>query len=126
MYSSQFVFPYTASDTATLQRNMSSKRHMWCYACRTPPPGKPRRVLCCLSRKQLVLKDYILGFIPRRSTAYRLCPSTKVPTPRPSGRPAGACRHMSIRVVGRRVDQKVCGWHHCRRSTDPSLCSFSV
>ncbi|KAI8422851.1 hypothetical protein MSG28_006593 [Choristoneura fumiferana] len=71
----------TASDTATLQRNMSSKRHMWCYACRTPPPGKPRRVLCCLSRKQLVLKDYFLGFIPRRATAYRLCPSTKVPPP---------------------------------------------
>lgn len=85
MYSSQFVFPYTASDTATLQRNMSSKRHMWCYACRTPPPGKPRRVLCCLSRKQLVLKDYILGFIPRRSTAYRLCPSTKVPLAPPGG-----------------------------------------
>ncbi|XP_063624690.1 apoptosis-resistant E3 ubiquitin protein ligase 1 [Cydia splendana] len=68
----------TASDTATLQRNMSSKRHMWCYACRAPPPAKPRRVLCCLSRKQLVVKDYILGFIPRRSTAFRLCPSTKL------------------------------------------------
>ncbi|CAH0581652.1 unnamed protein product [Chrysodeixis includens] len=77
----------TASDTATVQRNISSKRHNICYEARLLT-GKPRRVLCCISPKQLTLKDYILKFIPKRITSFRLCPSTKLilkPTPAGSG-----------------------------------------
>ncbi|XP_063893662.1 apoptosis-resistant E3 ubiquitin protein ligase 1 isoform X3 [Helicoverpa armigera] len=77
----------TASDTATVQRNMSSKRHNICYEARLVS-GKPRRVLCCISPKQLTIKDYILKFIPKRITSFRLCPSTKLilkPTPEGSG-----------------------------------------
>ncbi|CAB3235318.1 unnamed protein product [Arctia plantaginis] len=67
----------TASDTATVQRNISSKRHNICYEARLVS-GKPRRVLCCISPKQLTLKDYIFKFIPKRITSFRLCPSTKL------------------------------------------------
>ncbi|KAL0881242.1 hypothetical protein ABMA27_002339 [Loxostege sticticalis] len=67
----------TASDTATVSRNMSCKRHGVCYEARLAD-GKPRRVLCCLSPKQLTVKDYILKFIPKRITSFRLCPSTKL------------------------------------------------
>lgn len=56
---------------------MSCKRHGVCYEARLAD-GKPRRVLCCLSPKQLTVKDYILKFIPKRITSFRLCPSTKV------------------------------------------------
>lgn len=66
-----------ASDTATVQRNISSKRHNICYEARLLS-GKPRRVLCCISPKQLTLKDYLFKFIPKRITSFRLCPSTKV------------------------------------------------
>ncbi|KAF9795811.1 hypothetical protein SFRURICE_013817 [Spodoptera frugiperda] len=77
----------TASDTATVQRNISSKRHNICYEARLLS-GKPRRVLCCISPKQLTLKDYLFKFIPKRITSFRLCPSTKLilkPTPLGSG-----------------------------------------
>ncbi|KAJ8730496.1 hypothetical protein PYW08_001909 [Mythimna loreyi] len=77
----------TASDTATVQRNISSKRHNISYEARLLT-GKQRRVLCCISPKQLTLKDYILKFIPKRITSFRLCPSTKLilkPTPAGSG-----------------------------------------
>ncbi|KAJ0175869.1 hypothetical protein K1T71_009028 [Dendrolimus kikuchii] len=74
----------TASDTATVQRNISSKRHNICYEARLLAPGRPRRVLCCISPKQLTVKDYILKFIPKRITTFRLCPSTKlIMKPRP-------------------------------------------
>ncbi|XP_052755161.1 apoptosis-resistant E3 ubiquitin protein ligase 1 [Galleria mellonella] len=78
----------TASDTATVQRNISSKRHNICYEARLLSGGKPRRVLCCISPKQFIVKDYILKFIPKRITSFRLCPSTKLilaPTPEGSG-----------------------------------------
>ncbi|KAH9640015.1 hypothetical protein HF086_008110 [Spodoptera exigua] len=80
------LIPYT-SDTATVQRNISSKRHNICYEARLLS-GKPRRVLCCISPKQLTLKDYLFKFIPKRITSFRLCPSTKLilkPTPLGSG-----------------------------------------
>ncbi|KOB76009.1 Uncharacterized protein OBRU01_06505, partial [Operophtera brumata] len=53
-------------------------RHNICYEARLLSPGKPRRVLCCVSPRQLTIKDYILKIIPKRITAFRLCPSTKV------------------------------------------------
>ncbi|XP_072939156.1 apoptosis-resistant E3 ubiquitin protein ligase 1 [Epargyreus clarus] len=67
----------TPSDTATVQRHISGKRGV-AYEARLLAPGRPRRVLCCLSPKQLLVKDYILKFIPKRITSFRLCPSTKV------------------------------------------------
>ncbi|KAM3963767.1 LOW QUALITY PROTEIN: apoptosis-resistant E3 ubiquitin protein ligase 1 [Aphomia sociella] len=78
----------TASDTATVQRHISSKRHDICYEARLMSGGKPRRVLCCISPKQFTVKDYILKFIPKRITSFRLSPSTKLilaPTPEGSG-----------------------------------------
>lgn len=78
----------TASDSGTVQRNISPKRPSVCYEARLVAPGRPRRVLCCLSPKQLTIKDYVLKFIPKRITSFRLCPSTKMimkPTPPDSG-----------------------------------------
>lgn len=42
---------------------------------RTP---KPKKVLCYVSPKQLIIKELILKFIPKRLFTFRLCPSTKV------------------------------------------------
>ena len=39
--------------------------------------GKGRKVFCALSPKQLAIKEYLLGFIPKRLATFRLCPSTK-------------------------------------------------
>ncbi|XP_059055440.1 apoptosis-resistant E3 ubiquitin protein ligase 1 [Achroia grisella] len=78
----------TASDTATVQQNISSRRHNICYEARLLGGAKPRRVLCCISPKQFIVKDYILKFIPKRITSFRLCPSTKLilaPTPAGGG-----------------------------------------
>ncbi|XP_045768225.1 apoptosis-resistant E3 ubiquitin protein ligase 1 isoform X2 [Maniola jurtina] len=79
----------TASDTATVQRQLSARRGA-AFEARLVAP-RARRVLCCLSAKQLLLKDYILRFIPKRITSFRLCPSTKlILSPRPEGTgPAG-------------------------------------
>ncbi|XP_039751062.1 apoptosis-resistant E3 ubiquitin protein ligase 1 isoform X1 [Pararge aegeria] len=65
----------TASDTATVQRQLSARRGA-AFEARLGP--RARRVLVCLSAKQLLLKDYILRFIPKRITSFRLCPSTKL------------------------------------------------
>ncbi|XP_049868280.1 apoptosis-resistant E3 ubiquitin protein ligase 1 isoform X2 [Pectinophora gossypiella] len=80
----------TASDTATVARNISSKRHSISYEARLLSPGRPRRVLCCLGPKHLTVKDYILKFIPKRITSFRLCPSTKlIMKPSPEGTAGG-------------------------------------
>ncbi|XP_022116720.1 apoptosis-resistant E3 ubiquitin protein ligase 1 [Pieris rapae] len=68
----------TPSDAATVQRALSSKRATVSYEARLLSPGKQRRVLCCLSPKQLIIKDYILKIIPKRITSFRVCPSTKL------------------------------------------------
>lgn len=39
---------------------------------------KPKKVLCYVSPKQLIIKELILKFIPKRLYTFRLCPSTKV------------------------------------------------
>lgn len=38
---------------------------------------KPKRVLCYVSPKQLIIKELLLKFIPKRLYTFRLCPSTK-------------------------------------------------
>lgn len=42
---------------------------------------KNKKIFCALSPKQMALKEYILGFIPKRLATFRLCPSTKVSPP---------------------------------------------
>ncbi|XP_061383208.1 apoptosis-resistant E3 ubiquitin protein ligase 1-like isoform X1 [Danaus plexippus] len=79
----------TAADTETVQRQLGSRRGAT-WEARTvgpsSPSARPRRVLCVLSAKQLLLKDYFLRFIPKRITSFRLCPSTKlILSPRPEG-----------------------------------------
>ncbi|XP_045494960.1 apoptosis-resistant E3 ubiquitin protein ligase 1 isoform X2 [Colias croceus] len=68
----------TPSDAATVQRQLSSKRATVSYEAKLLSPGKQRRVLCCLSPKQLIIKDYVLKIIPKRITSFRVCPSTKL------------------------------------------------
>lgn len=76
----------TASDTAIVQRNVSSKSHNICYEARllsalnvgADKPIKPRKIMCYISPKQLTLKEMILRFIPKRLATFRLCPSTKL------------------------------------------------
>nr|XP_037870320.1 apoptosis-resistant E3 ubiquitin protein ligase 1 isoform X2 [Bombyx mori] len=78
----------TPSDAATVQRNLSSRRHNITFEARLLSPGRPRRVLCCLNPKQLIVKDYMFKFIPKRITSFRLCPSTKL-IMEPAGGAAG-------------------------------------
>lgn len=40
--------------------------------------SKAKKVYCSLSPKQLAIKEYILGFIPKRVATFRVCPATKV------------------------------------------------
>lgn len=39
---------------------------------------KNKKVYCTLSPKQIALKEYFLGIIPKRLATFRLCPATKV------------------------------------------------
>lgn len=39
---------------------------------------KNKKVFCAISPKQIALKEYILGIIPKRLATFRLCPATKV------------------------------------------------
>lgn len=77
-----------ANDSVTVQRNITSKRHNISYEGRLLATSgglipavvhsKPRRILLCISPKQVIVKEYILKFIPKRITSFRLCPSTKL------------------------------------------------
>lgn len=40
--------------------------------------NKNKKVFCAVSPKQIALKEYILGIIPKRLATFRLCPATKV------------------------------------------------
>lgn len=40
--------------------------------------NKNKKVFCAISPKQIALKEYILGIIPKRLATFRLCPATKV------------------------------------------------
>ena len=40
--------------------------------------SKNKKVFCAISPKQIALKEYILGIIPKRLATFRLCPATKV------------------------------------------------
>ncbi|XP_057672258.1 apoptosis-resistant E3 ubiquitin protein ligase 1 isoform X1 [Diorhabda carinulata] len=69
-------------DSTLVHKNVASKNHNICYDAklvgihgeRIP---KPKKVLCYVSPKQLIIKELILKFIPKRLFTFRLCPSTK-------------------------------------------------
>ncbi|KAL1505257.1 hypothetical protein ABEB36_004860 [Hypothenemus hampei] len=69
-------------DSTLVQKNVASKNHNICYdakliGIRGDRLTKPKRVLCYVSPKQLIVKELILRFIPKRMFTFRLCPSTK-------------------------------------------------
>lgn len=43
-----------------------------------PPSAKHKKLYCYITPKQLILKEYLLKFIPKRMCTFRLCPSTKL------------------------------------------------
>jgi hypothetical protein len=62
---------------------VASKNHNICYEAKlirinSEKLTKPKKVLCYVSPKQLIVKELILKFIPKRLYTFRLCPSTKV------------------------------------------------
>ncbi|CAG4934509.1 unnamed protein product [Parnassius apollo] len=68
---------FPAGEAASVQRASGRRAHA-AFEARLLAPGRPRRVLLALSAKHLLLKDYVLKFIPKRIAAFRLCPSTKL------------------------------------------------
>lgn len=79
-----FNVPFLAGADATLvHKNVASKNHEICYEARLLSVQgehlhKAKRVYCYVSPKQLVIKEFLLKFIPKRLVTFRLCPSTKV------------------------------------------------
>ncbi|XP_050303094.1 apoptosis-resistant E3 ubiquitin protein ligase 1 isoform X2 [Anthonomus grandis grandis] len=69
-------------DSTLVQKNVATKNHNVCYEAkligikgeRLP---KPKKIMCYVSPKQLIIKELILKFIPKRLFTFRLCPSTK-------------------------------------------------
>ncbi|XP_017771527.1 PREDICTED: apoptosis-resistant E3 ubiquitin protein ligase 1 isoform X2 [Nicrophorus vespilloides] len=69
-------------DSTLVHKNVASKNHNICYEAKLVGINgdhafKPKRVLCYVSPKQLIIKELILKFIPKRLYTFRLCPSTK-------------------------------------------------
>jgi len=66
-----------------VQKNVATKNHNICYDAKLVSVKgdrlvKPKKVQCYVSPKQLIIKELILRFIPKRLFTFRLCPSTKV------------------------------------------------
>ncbi|XP_044254864.1 apoptosis-resistant E3 ubiquitin protein ligase 1 isoform X1 [Tribolium madens] len=69
-------------DSTLVHKNVASKNHNICYEAKliginNERLPKPKKVLCYVSPKQLIIKELILKFIPKRLYTFRLCPSTK-------------------------------------------------
>ncbi|XP_060532569.1 apoptosis-resistant E3 ubiquitin protein ligase 1 [Cylas formicarius] len=69
-------------DSTLVQKNVATKSHNNCYDAKLIGIKgerliKPKKVLCYVSPKQLIIKELILKFIPKRLYTFRLCPSTK-------------------------------------------------
>ncbi|XP_066257066.1 apoptosis-resistant E3 ubiquitin protein ligase 1-like [Euwallacea similis] len=69
-------------DSTLVQKNVAIKSHNICYDAKLISVKgdvlvKPKKVLCYVSPKQLIVKELILRFIPKRLFTFRLCPSTK-------------------------------------------------
>lgn len=77
------LFFYLGIDSTLVHKNVASKNHNICYEAKligvnNEKLQKPKKVLCYVSPKQLIVKELILKFIPKRLYTFRLCPSTKV------------------------------------------------
>lgn len=75
----------SGADSTLVHKNVASKNHNVYYEAKLIGTNgerilKPKKVLCYVSPKQLIIKELILKFIPKRIYTFRLCPSTKVPT----------------------------------------------
>ncbi|XP_076250945.1 apoptosis-resistant E3 ubiquitin protein ligase 1 isoform X1 [Rhynchophorus ferrugineus] len=69
-------------DSTLVQKNVATKNHNICYDAKLigikgERVQKPKKVMCYVSPKQLIIKELILKFIPKRLFTFRLCPSTK-------------------------------------------------
>lgn len=76
-------FAFSGIDSTLVHKNVASKNHNVCYDAKLvgingERISKPKKVLCYVSPKQLIIKELILKFIPKRLFTFRLCPSTKV------------------------------------------------
>ncbi|KAK6640290.1 hypothetical protein RUM44_011976 [Polyplax serrata] len=76
------IIVLNSSDAELIQKNVASKNHEICYEARllklqTENLPKPKKVFCYISPKQVIIKEFLLKFIPKRLLTFRLCPSTK-------------------------------------------------
>lgn len=70
------------ADSNLVRKNVAKKSHnIWYEACLIAYDGdrlqKPKKVLCYISPKQLIIKEVFLKIIHKRLITFRLCPSTK-------------------------------------------------
>lgn len=70
------------TDSNLVRKNVAKKSHnIWYEACLIAYDGdrlqKPKKVLCYISPKQLIIKEVFLKIIHKRLITFRLCPSTK-------------------------------------------------
>ncbi|XP_022903432.1 apoptosis-resistant E3 ubiquitin protein ligase 1 isoform X1 [Onthophagus taurus] len=77
------IIVLNSADSTLVHKNVASKNHNICYEAKLLGLDgekilKPKRVLCYVSPKQLIIKELILKFIPKRLYTFRLCPSTKI------------------------------------------------
>lgn len=76
------IIVLSSADATLVHKNVASKNHEICYEARLLSVQgehlhKAKRVYCYVSPKQLVIKEFLLKFIPKRLVTFRLCPSTK-------------------------------------------------
>ncbi|CAH1174172.1 unnamed protein product [Phaedon cochleariae] len=69
-------------DSTLVHRNVASKNHNICYDAKLigingDRFSTPKKIFCYVSPKQLIIKELIFKFIPKRMFTFRLCPSTK-------------------------------------------------
>ncbi|KRT81256.1 hypothetical protein AMK59_5638 [Oryctes borbonicus] len=77
------IIVLNSADSTLVLKNVASKNHNVCYEAKLVGINserilKPKKVLCYVSPKQLIVKELILKFIPKRIYTFRLCPSTKI------------------------------------------------
>ncbi|KAK9675112.1 hypothetical protein QE152_g40630, partial [Popillia japonica] len=77
------IIVLNSADSTLVHKNVASKNHNVCYEAKLIGVNserilKPKKILCYVSPKQLIIKELILKFIPKRIYTFRLCPSTKI------------------------------------------------
>uniref|UniRef100_A0AAR5Q493 HECT-type E3 ubiquitin transferase n=2 Tax=Dendroctonus ponderosae TaxID=77166 RepID=A0AAR5Q493_DENPD len=69
-------------DWTLVQKSVATKNHNICYDAKLigikgERLAKPKKVMCYVSPKQFIIKEFLFRFIPKRLFTFRLCPSTK-------------------------------------------------